>query len=190
MLLNYGLVKILESPLDCTGIKPVNPKENQCWIFIGRTDAEAEALILWPPDAKNWLIWKDPDAGKDWRQEKKGMTKDEMVGWHPWLDGHEFEQALVVDDGQGSLVCCSPWGHKESDTTSDWTELDYDILSKTVPCPFPSCYRLIHHRKMSIWSKIWNIKLILSANFSSKICYVLGTKNETVNKTNSLCPHS
>ena len=83
--------KTLESPLDYKEIQPVNLKGNESWIFITRTDAEAEALILWPPDAKNWLIWKDPDAGKDWRQEKKGMTEDEMVGWHHWLDGHEFE---------------------------------------------------------------------------------------------------
>ena len=107
-------------------IKPVNPKGNQSWMFIGRTDAEAEAPILWPPDAKNWLTGKDPDAGKDWRQEEKGTTEDEMVGWHHRLDGHEFEQALGVSDGQGSLVCCSPWGHKESDMTEqlNWTELN------------------------------------------------------------------
>ena len=85
------LEKTLESPLDCKEIQPVHSKRNQSWIFIGRTDAEAEALILWPPDVKNWLIWKDPDAGKDWRQEKKGKTEDEMVGWHHWLNGHEFE---------------------------------------------------------------------------------------------------
>ena len=110
------LEKTLESPLDCKEIKPVNPKGNQSWIFIGRTDAEAETPILWLPDAKNWFIGKDPDAGKDWKQEK-GMTEDEMVGWHHWLNGHEFEQALGVGDGQGSLACCSPWGCKESDTT-------------------------------------------------------------------------
>ena len=113
------LEKTLESPLDCKEIKPVNPKGNWPWIFIGRTDAEAEALILWPPDAKNWLIGKDPDTGKDWRQEEKGMTEDEMVGWHHLLNGHGFEQAPGVDDGQGSLVCCSPWGCKESDMT-EW----------------------------------------------------------------------
>ena len=100
------LEKILESPLDCKEIKPVNPKGNQSWIFIGRTDAEAEAPILWPPDEKNWLIWKDPDAEKDWRQDGKGTTEDEMVGWHQRLDGHEFEQALGVGDGQGGLACC------------------------------------------------------------------------------------
>ena len=109
------LKKTLESPLDCKKIKPVNLKGNQPWLFIGRTDAEAEAPILWPSDVKSRLIGKDPDAGKDWRQEK-GMTVDEMVGWHQWLDGQEFEQAPRID-GQGSLACYSPWGHKQSDTT-------------------------------------------------------------------------
>ena len=111
------LEKTLESPLDCTEIKPVNPKGNQPWIFIDRTDAEAETPILWPPAAKNWLIGKDSDAGKDWRQEEKGTAEDEIVRWHHWLNGHESEQAPGVGDGQGSLVCCSPWGGKESDTT-------------------------------------------------------------------------
>ena len=112
------LEKTLESPLDCEEIQPVNPKANQFWIFIGRNDAEAEAPILWP-DVKNWLIGKDPDAGKDWRQEEKGMIEDEMVGWHQRLDGYEFEQTPGVGDGQGGLACCSPWGHKESDMT-EW----------------------------------------------------------------------
>ena len=118
------LEKTLESPLDCKEIQPVHPKGKQSWIFIGRIDAKAEAPILWPPDAKNWLLGKDPDAGKDWRQEEKGMTEDEMVEWHHRLDGHEFDQAPGVDDGQGSLVCCSPWGCKESDMTEElnWTE--------------------------------------------------------------------
>ena len=93
------LKKTLKGPLDYKEIKPVNPKGNQSWIFIGRTDVEAEAPMLWPPDAKNWLIWKDPDAGKDWRQEEKGAPEDEMVGLHHWLDGHEFEQVLRVSDG-------------------------------------------------------------------------------------------
>ena len=117
------LKKTLESPLDCKQIKPVNPKGNQTWVFIERTDVEAETPILWSPDAKNWLIGKDPDAGKDSRQEK-GMTEDEMVGWHHWLDGHEFEQAPGAGDGQESLACCSPWDHKESDTTElNWNKL-------------------------------------------------------------------
>ena len=102
------LEKTPESPLDSKEIKPVYPKWNQPWIFIGRTDALAEIPILWPPYAKNWLIWKDPDAGKDGRQEEKGTTEDEMVGWHHWLNGHESEYALGVGDGQGSLACCSP----------------------------------------------------------------------------------
>ena len=108
--------KTLESPLDCKEIQLVRPKGDQPWVIIGRTDVEAETPIFGPPDRKNWPIWKDPDAGKDWRQEK-GTTEDEMVGWHHWLDGHVFEQALGVGDGQGSLVCCSPWGGKELDMT-------------------------------------------------------------------------
>ena len=96
--------------------KEIHPKGNQSWIFIGRTDAEAETSILWLTDAKYWLIGKYPDAGKDWRQEKKGTTENEMVGWHHWLNGYEFEHAPGVGDGQGGLTCCSPWGHKESDT--------------------------------------------------------------------------
>ena len=120
MLLNYGVGgDSWESFLDFKEIKPANPKGNQSWIFIGRTDAEAETTIHWPLNEKNWLIGKDPDAGKDWRQAEKGMTEDEMVGWHHWLDGHEFEQALGVGDGQGGLVCCSLWGHEESGTT-EW----------------------------------------------------------------------
>ena len=105
------LEKTLENPLDCKETKPVNSKRNQSWIFIRRTDAEAEAPIFWPPDAKSWLIRKDPDAGKDWRQGAKGMTEDKMVEWHHWLNGHELEKAPGDGEGQGSLVCCSPWGH-------------------------------------------------------------------------------
>ena len=128
---NAGLEKTLESPLDRKEVKPVNPKGNQPWIFIGKTNAEAPKL--WPPDAKNWLIGKDSDAGKDWRQEK-GTTEDEMVGWHHWLNGHESEQALVVDDGQGSLACSSPWGHKESDMTKwlNWIKLHYAKLWSSI----------------------------------------------------------
>ena len=107
----------LLSPLDCKEIQPVHPKGNQSWIFIGRTDVEAEAPILWPYDAKSWLTGKDPDAGKDWRQEEKGTREDEMAGWHHWLDGHEFEQVLGDSEGQGSLARFSPWGCKEWETT-------------------------------------------------------------------------
>ena len=111
------LQKTLESPLDCKEIKLVNPKGNQPWIFIGRTDAEAEAPILWPHDAKSPLTGKDPDAEKDWGQGEKGAREGEMVGWHHRLNGHKFEQTPGDGEGQGSLVCCSSWGHKESDTT-------------------------------------------------------------------------
>ena len=118
------LEKTLESPLDCKEIQPVHPKGNQSWIFIGRTDAEAENPILWPPDVKNSLIWKDPDAWKDWRQAEKGMTEDEMVGWHHRLNGHDFEQAPRSSNGQGSLACCSTWGYRvrhEWATELTWT---------------------------------------------------------------------
>ena len=112
--------RLLKSPLDCKVIEPVHPNGDRSWVFIGRTDIEAETPILWPPDAKNWLIWKDPDTRKDWRQEK-GMTEGGIVRWHHWLNGHESEQAPEVGDGQGSLGC--PWGRKESDMTEQlrWT---------------------------------------------------------------------
>ena len=118
------LEKTLESPLGCKEIRPVNSKDNQSWIFIGRTDAEAP--ILWLPDARSWLIGKDPDSGKDWGQEENGETEDEMVVWYHWLDGHEFEQALGIGDWQGSLAGCSPRGCKESDMAErlNWTYQD------------------------------------------------------------------
>ena len=127
--------KTLESPLDCKEIKTVLPKGNQSWVCIGRTDAEAEAPILWPPELKNWLIGKDPNAGKDWRQEKKRSTEDEMVGWHHQLDGHEFELAPGVGDRQGSLACCSPWDCKELDMTEqlNWTEASMAHMLKNLP---------------------------------------------------------
>ena len=137
------LEETLESPLESKEIKPVNPKGNQSWIFIGRTGAEAP--ILWPPDAKNWLIRKDPDAGKDWRQEEKGTTEDEMVGWCRRLNGHEFEQAPGNGEGQGRLACCSPWGHKESDMT-EWlnnnTKHWRDFLTCKALLPFKFCFIL------------------------------------------------
>ena len=103
------LEKTLESPLNCKEIRPVHPKGDQYWLFIGRNDAEAETPILWPPGAKSWLIWNDPDAGRDWRQERKGTTKDEMFGWHHQLSRHEFEQALGVGDGQEILASLTQW---------------------------------------------------------------------------------
>ena len=113
------LEKTLESPFDCKEVQPVHPKGDQSWVFIGKTDIEAESPIFWPPNVKSWLIWKDPDAGKDWGQEKKGTTEDEMVGWHHRLNGHGFGWTPGVGDGQGGLVCCNSWGRKESDTT-EW----------------------------------------------------------------------
>ena len=114
-----------ESPLDCKEIQPVHPKRDQSWVFIGGTDVEAVTPLLWPSDAESWLIWKDPDAGKDWGQEEMGTTEDKMVGWHHWLNGHGFGWTPGVGDGQGGLACCGSWGHKESDTTEqlNWTEI-------------------------------------------------------------------
>ena len=111
-------------------IQPVHPKGDQSWVFIAKTDVDAETPILWPPDAKNWLIWKDPDAGKDWRQEEKWMRENEMIGWHQQLNGHEFGWTLGIGDGQGGLICCSPQGHKESDMTEllNWT---YSQMNRT-----------------------------------------------------------
>ena len=118
------LEKTLESPLDYKEIQPVHPKGNQSWVFIGRNDVESETLwILWPPDAKSWLIWKDPDAGKDWEQEEKGTTEDEMVGWHHQLNGCGFGWTLGIGDGQGGLACCGSWGRRVG---HDWaTELSW-----------------------------------------------------------------
>ena len=130
------LEKTLESLLDCKEIQPVHPEGNQCWIFFEKTDVEVKMLILWPPYVKNWLIWKDPDAGEDWGQEEKGTTEDEMVGWHYQLSGHEFELTLGVGDRQGGLACFSPWGCKELDMTEwlNWTELmgTADSLEKSL----------------------------------------------------------
>ena len=118
------LEKTLESPLDCKEIQQVNPKGNQSWIFIWRTNTEAETPIRWPPDAESWLIWKDPEAGKDWGLKEKETTENEMVRWHHQRNGHEFGRTPGVGDGQGSLACCGSWGRKESNTTEwlNWTE--------------------------------------------------------------------
>ena len=142
------LEKTLENPLDYKEIQPVHPKGNQSWIFIGRTDGEAEASVLWPPDAKNLLIWKDPDAGTDCRWEEKGMTEDEMVGWHHGLNGHVFGWTPVVGDGQGGLVCCSLWSLKESDMTEwlNWTERFSKIML------FPPHFSVII--ELPLW-KLW-----------------------------------
>ena len=120
------LEKTLESPLGCKEIQPVHPKGDQSWVFFGKTDVEVETPMLWPSDVKSWLIGKDPDSGRDWGQEEKGMTEDEMIGWHHWLNGHGFGWTPGVGDGQGGLVCCGSWGHKELDMTEqlNWTELN------------------------------------------------------------------
>ena len=125
------LEKTLESPLDCKEIQPVHSKGDQSWVFIGRTDAEAETPIFWPPHAKSWLTGKDSDTGRDWGQEEKGMTEDGMAGWHHWLDGRESEWTPEVGDGQGGLACCDSWGRKESDMTErlNWTELNESFLN-------------------------------------------------------------
>ena len=124
------LDKTLQSSMENKEIKPVHPKGNQPWMFTGRTNAEAEASILWPPDAKSRLIGKDPDAGKDWGQEEKGTPEDEMVGWHHRFNGHEFEQTLGNSEGQGSLACCNPTGHKELDMT--WQVMSMLLKMKTM----------------------------------------------------------
>ena len=118
------LEKTLESPLDCKEIQPIHSEGDQPWDFFVRNDAEAETPVLWPPHVKSWLIGKDSDAGRDWGQEEKGMTEDEMAGWHHWLDGRESKWTPGVGDGQGGLACCDSWGHKELDTTEwlNWTK--------------------------------------------------------------------
>ena len=131
MRLTSGVGEDSWESLGLKEIQPVHPKGDQSWVFIGRTDVEAETPILWPPDEKSWLIWKDPYAGKDWRQEEKGMTEDEMVGWHHWLNVPGFGWTLGVGDGQGGLACWGTWGRKESDMTEqlNWTELNWWKLS-------------------------------------------------------------
>ena len=125
-----ALEKTLESPLNCKEIQPVHSEGDQPWDFFGRNDAKAEAPVLWPPPAKSWLIEKDSVAGRDWGQEEKGTTEDEMAGWHHWRNGRESEWTPGVGDGQGSLACCDSWGRKESDTTErlNWTELMKGLL--------------------------------------------------------------
>ena len=130
---NVMLEKTLESPLGCKEIKAVNPTGSQSWIYIGGTDAEAKAPVLWPPYVKSQLTGKDPDAGKDWRQEETGMTEDEIVGWHQQFNGHEFEQALGDGEEQRSLTCFSSWGCKELDTT-EWLNNNNNNKSQLFQC--------------------------------------------------------
>ena len=150
VLLNCGVGEDSQAFLDCKEIKPDNPTGNQPWIFIGRTDAKGETPILWPPDVKNWLLGKDSDAGKDWRQEEKGMIEDEMGGWHYWLNGHEFEPALGDGEGQASLACCSSWGCKELDLT--------ELLITTISQYIKKQKYQTHKEKISrMTKKIWKI---------------------------------
>ena len=159
MLLNLVLEKILESALDSKEIQPVHAKGNQSCIFIEQTDAEAETLILWPPDVKNWLIWKDPDAGKDWRQEEKRMTENEMIGWHHWLYGTSLSklQELMMDGG--SLACCRPWGRKESDMTEwlNWTELKKKHGKESEGASFKASHGWFHPFKATV--NLFNVKV-------------------------------
>ena len=146
MLLICGVgEKTLESPLDCKEIHPVHPKGDQSWVFIGKTDVETEIPILWPPDAKSRLIWKDPEAGKDWGREKKGMTEDEMVEWHHRLDGHGFGWTPGVGDGQGGLACCDSWGRKELDMTErlNWNLNKECFMFPDSPSSFCPCSFLL-----------------------------------------------
>ena len=143
------LEKTLESPLDCKEIQPVHSKVDQPWDFFGRNDAKAETLVLWPPHVKSWLIGKNSHAGRDWGQEEKGTTEDEMAGWHHWLHGHEFEWTLGVGDGQGSLACCNSWVRKESDMTEQLNWADCSLPGSSVHGNFPGkntgmgCYFLL-----------------------------------------------
>ena len=139
------LEKTLESPLDCKEIQPVHPKGDQSWVFIGRTDVEAETPIFWPPDAKSWLIWKHPDAGKDWKWEEKRTTEDEMIRWYHWLDACEFEWTLGNGDGQGGLASCNSWGHKESDMTEqlNWTDLSTYLVKNLKQHPARVFYYIL-----------------------------------------------
>ena len=153
------LEKTLESPLDCNEIQPAHPKGDQSWVFTGRNDVQDETPILWPPDAKSWLIGKDPDAGKDWGQEEKETTEDEIVGWRHQLNGHGFGWTLGVCDGQGGLECCSSWGRKELDKTVqlNWTELNW-------------CKQENHYHP-----KVFNNKYFSKLTSSMSVCWQLTT---------------
>ena len=150
MLLNCGVGEDLESPLDCKEIQLVYPIGGQSWLFIGRTDAEAETPILWPPHAKSWLIGKDSDAGRDWEQEGKGTTEDEMAGWHHWLDGRESEWIPGDGDGQGGLVCCDSRGHSRT-RLSDWTDVHLNKTKQNGKSIFFCRIAIINWVCMPVW---------------------------------------
>ena len=162
--------KTLESPLDCKEVQPVHPKGDQSWVFTGKTDAEAETPIIWRPHLKSWLIGKDPDAGRDWGQEEKGMTEDEMGGCHHWLDGHESEWTLGVGDGQRDLACCDSWGRKESDMTErlNWTELKFMKIMFQIY----QCFNVYEQFNSKMNRKILAGKLHYP--FLSQVCCIYG----------------
>ena len=166
------LEKTLESPLDCKEMQPVHPKRDQSWVFTGRIDVEAETPILWPPDAKTWLIWKDPDAGKDWGQEEKGTTEDEMAGWHHRVDAHEFGWTPGVGDRQGGLACCSSWVTKSWTWLSDWTELILQAISKY--CFFFFLIELLTNAGGNKFKVCQRLCSLLSLSFSSTLQFNLG----------------
>ena len=155
------LEKTLERPLNCKEIQPVHPKWDQSWVFIGRTDGEAETPVLLPPHVKSWLIGKDPDAGRDRGQEEKGTIEDEMAGWPQWLNGHESEWTPGVGDGQGGLACCNSWGLKESDMTEqlNWTELNLHIVPmRYIPFPQILQMRKLRHIEPEIEEYFWGLR--------------------------------
>ena len=167
------LQKTLEGPLDCKSIKPVSPKRNKHWVFIGKTDLEAP--IIWPPDMKNWLIEKDPDAGKDWGQEEKGVTENEMVGWHYWLNGHEFEQIPRDGEIQGSLACCSPWVRKEPDVLRGWsTTLSPPVSTSPSVSLFLPCRWVHQHHfyRFHICALIYDIYFSFSDLTGSRFIHI------------------
>ena len=167
--LNWTVVleKTLKSPLDCKEMKPVSPKGNQPWIFIGRTFAKAETPVLWPSHVKSWLIAKDSDAGRDWGQEEKGTTEDEMAGWHPWLNGRESEWTPGVGDGQGGLVCCDSWGYSQT-RLSDWTELNWGwVVFETEYMPLCPC----------LWNKMLTQELMFGKCEDIETRIAVGLRN-------------
>ena len=166
--------------MDCKQIQPVHPEGDQSWVFIGRTDVEAESPILWPPNAKSWLVGKHPTAGKDWGQEEKGTAEDEMSGWHHWLNGHVFWWTPGVGDRQGGLECCGSWGHKESDTTErlNWTELKQVLAIITLH----SVWKFSKERLcLSVEAKI------LSLHKFTKLKWKEGTPIKIYSEMKSLC---
>ena len=187
------LEKTLESPLDCKEIQPVHSKGDQPWVFIRRTDAKAETPLLWPPHAKSWLIGKDSDAWKDWGQEEKGMTEDEMAGWHHRLDGRESEWTLGVGDGQGGLAGSNSWGRKESVTTEwlNWTEhvyrmkVNYHHISRIEytnrcllkfvyesHCNYCEVFEIIMILRLMLWKLLYVSSVFHSFSHSTNICWV------------------